>query len=69
MLVRLLAIAAAQRAPEPSLLAAATFTDNPGWPPLQKALDAVPMFTVANQEGARRTTSAQHRATVLNGAP
>ena len=53
MLVGLLSLVARAplRAP-PVLLAEPTaFASTPGWPPLQKALDALPVFTVANEEG------------------
>ena len=32
-------------------MAAASLTDSPGWPPLQRLLDELPVFAVADEEG------------------
>ena len=39
------------RARPVQLMAAASITDSSGWPPLQRMLDELPVFAVANEEG------------------
>ena len=46
--LRVLPLAAAS---VPSPKPAASLTDSPGWPALQRMLDALPVFAVANEEG------------------
>ena len=54
IMIAALAVATiALRVPPPLLCATpgAAFTESPGWPPVEKALDQLPVFTVANNEG------------------